>query len=68
MQVASQGNDFYYSELARLDARELLRLRGLRLEGDLDSIPYGGNPAVRGPLQLPIRFEPGLPGEASISN
>lgn len=51
------------AQLARLElatglGHVLERLRGLRLEGDLDSIPYGGNLAVRGPLQLPIRFEP----------
>lgn len=61
------------AQLARLElatglGHVLERLRGLRLEGDLDSIPYGGNPAVRGPLQLPIRFDPGLPGRALTSN
>jgi cytochrome P450 enzyme len=50
------------AQLARLElaigfGHVLERLRGLRLDGDLDAIAYGGNPAVRGPLALPIRFE-----------
>ncbi|MBK7949854.1 MAG: cytochrome P450 [Deltaproteobacteria bacterium] len=52
------------AQLARLElatgfAHVLERLRGVRLDGDFDAIPYGGNPAVRGPLGLPLRFEPG---------
>lgn len=52
------------AQLARLELetgfRHILeRLRNVRLEIPLDAIAYGGNPAVRGPLGLPLRFDPG---------
>jgi cytochrome P450 len=52
------------AQLARLELETgfrhvLERLRELGLAHRFEDIRYGGNPAVRGPLALPLRFEPG---------
>ncbi|MEZ4334097.1 MAG: cytochrome P450 [Myxococcota bacterium] len=52
------GAQLARQELATGLGHVVERLHGLRLDGDFDAIPYGGNPAVRGPLRLPIRFDP----------
>jgi cytochrome P450 len=52
------------AQLARLELETgfrhvLERLGKLGPAIAFEDIPYGGNPAVRGPLALPLRFEPG---------
>lgn len=54
------------AQLARLElevgfGHVLERLRKLALTVAFEDVPYGGNPAVRGPLSLPLRFEQGTP-------
>lgn len=52
------------AQLARLELATgfglvLERLRDLRLAIPFEELRYGGNPAVRGALAIPLRFEPG---------
>jgi len=59
------------AQLARLELETgfrhvLERLRNPRLGIDFDDIAYGGNPAVRGPLALPLRFEASTAGPARV--
>ena len=51
------GAQLARQELATGLGRVLERLPRIRLDGDFDDVPYGGNPAVRGPLRLPLRFD-----------
>ncbi len=52
------GAELARQELATGLGHVVERLRELRLVGRFEDIPYGGNPAVRGPLALPLRFAP----------